>query len=225
MTAGAGFVTEEMNHMTSTGTNPPAGIGNIDQTKPKTKMKMNFNKEALIYMLVQGIGAIIILWLCLHLVGCKTTCIPERIEVHDTVIHTDSFYVDRVRDSIVYRDRKDSTYIYEKDSTSERQRGDTIYLTRWKVKYMYVYRERTDSVATAEKIDSTAVSNHQQTSTEQQVIVKTERYIPGFYRFTMWLFWIVVVLLVLWLVWWLADYIPVLKPYKQAIKTFLKIVH
>ena len=182
---------------------------------------MRFNKDALIYVMVQGLGAIIILWLCLHLVGCKTTCVPERIEVHDTVIHTDSFYVDRVRDSIVYRDRKDSTYIYEKDSTSERQRGDTIYLTRWKVKYMYVYRERTDSVATAEQIDSTAVSNHQQTSNREQVIVKTERYIPGFYRFTMWLFWIVVVLLLMKLAVWIMEKIPATAPYIAIIRKFI----
>ena len=159
--------------------------------------------------------------MCLLFSGCKTTCIPERIEVHDTVIHTDSFYVDRVRDSIVYRDHKDSTYIYEKDSTSERQRGDTIYLTRWKVKYMYVYRERTDSVATAEKIDSTAVSNHQQTSNREQVIVKTERYIPGFYRFTMWLFWIVVVLLLLKLAVWIMEKIPATAPYIAIIRKFI----
>lgn len=29
-------------------------------------------RDAIIYCLVQGIGAIFILWLCLHLVGCKS---------------------------------------------------------------------------------------------------------------------------------------------------------
>ena len=80
MTAGAGFVTGAVNLGTSTGTNPPAGIGNIDQTT-KTKMKMNFNKDAIVYCIVQGLGAAIILWLCLHLVGCKT--IQQQTAVHN----------------------------------------------------------------------------------------------------------------------------------------------
>ena len=29
-------------------------------------------RDAIIYCLVQGVGAIFILWLCLHLVGCKS---------------------------------------------------------------------------------------------------------------------------------------------------------
>ena len=29
-------------------------------------------RDAIIYCLVQGIGAVLIMWLCLHLVGCKT---------------------------------------------------------------------------------------------------------------------------------------------------------
>ena len=29
-------------------------------------------RDAIIYCLVQGIGAVLILWLCLHLVGCKS---------------------------------------------------------------------------------------------------------------------------------------------------------
>ena len=29
-------------------------------------------RDAIIYCLVQGIGAALIMWLCLHLVGCKS---------------------------------------------------------------------------------------------------------------------------------------------------------
>ena len=166
--------------------------------------------------------AMVIAGCCLS--SCSTTkCIPERVEVHDTVVHTDTTYIYRFHDSIVYRDRQDSTYLYEKDSTSEKQRGDTIYVTKWKVKYQYVYKASTDN--TNVKTENTDISKTEdkEKKAEKEVIVKTERYIPGFYKFTMWLFWIVVVVLVVWFVWWLADYIPVLKPYKQAIKGFLKI--
>ena len=35
-------------------------------------------RDAIIYCLVQGIGAILILWLCLTIVGCKSqTVIPQ----------------------------------------------------------------------------------------------------------------------------------------------------
>ena len=33
---------------------------------------MIMKRDAIIYCLVQGIGAVLILWLCLTLVGCKT---------------------------------------------------------------------------------------------------------------------------------------------------------
>ena len=96
MTAGAGFVTGEMNLGTSTGTNPPAGIGNIDQTtKTKMKMNFNFNKEAIVYCIVQGLGAVLILWLCLHLVGCKTVGnVSEKVNIRDSVVYN-------YRDSVV----------------------------------------------------------------------------------------------------------------------------
>ena len=42
---------------------------------------MRFNKDAIIYCMVQGIGALLILWLCLHLVGCKT--IQQQTAVHN----------------------------------------------------------------------------------------------------------------------------------------------
>ena len=169
--------------------------------------------------------ATLIVWamICLGLTGCNTTkCIPERVEVHDTLVRTDTQYVYRLEERIVYRDRKDSTHIYEKDSTSEKQRGDTIYITRWKVKYQYVYKATTDSAASKTEAADKSKTEQKQTQKQQEVIVKTERYIPGFYKFTMWLFWVVVVVLLIWFVWWLSDYVPVLKPYKQAIRLFFK---
>lgn len=169
------------------------------------------------------LSAIIWAIILLGFTSCSTTkCMPERVEVHDTLTRTDTQYVYRFEERIVYRDHKDSTHIYEKDSTSERQRGDTIYITRWKVKYQYVYKATTDSAAAKSEAVDKSKTEQKHTQTQQEDIVKTERYIPGFYKFTMWLFWIVVVVLVVWFVWWLADYIPVLKPYKQAIRLFFK---
>lgn len=170
------------------------------------------------------IAAIIWAIILLGSTSCSTTkCIPERVEVHDTIQRTDTQYIYRYEEKIVYRERKDSTHIYEKDSVNEKQRGDTIYITKWRVKYQYVYKATTDSAQNkAEAVDKTK-TEQKQTTTEKEVVVKTERYIPAFYKFTMWLFWIVVVVLVGWLLWWLADYIPALGTAKNWIRLILKI--
>lgn len=169
--------------------------------------------------------ATLIVWamICFGLTGCKTTkCIPERVEVHDTLTRTDTQYVYRFEEKIVYRDHKDSTHIYEKDSTSEKQRGDTIYITRWKVKYQYVYKATTDSAAAKSEAVDKSKTEQKQTQNKQETILKTERYVPGFYKFTMWFFWFVVFLFAGWLLWWLADYIPALGTAKNWIKLFFK---
>lgn len=86
------------------------------------KMNFNFNKEAVIYCLVQGIGALLILWLCLHLVGCKTTQ-P----------------LTQMRDSVRVEFRHDSVYIWQHDSIfRDRWRaGDTVFVTVEKFKTLY----------------------------------------------------------------------------------------
>ena len=42
-------------------------------------------RDAIIYCLVQGIGAVLIMWLCLFLVGCKTVQVSEKVNVRDSV--------------------------------------------------------------------------------------------------------------------------------------------
>ena len=166
----------------------------------------------------------VISFLLFGLSGCASQkCVPELIETHDTIVRVDSFISERVRDSIVYRDRQDSTYIYEKDSVSERQRGDTIYVTKWKVLYKYIYQSQTNSQQTSSNHTQASSSSDKEKATGQQTIVKTERYIPSFYKFTMWFFWIIVVLILLRVAWYVLDKIPATHPYIAAIKTLLRL--
>ena len=50
------------------------------------------------------------------------------------------------------------------------------------------------------------------------------RYVPDYYRYCTHGFWILFAILLILFIWWIADYIPVLKKYKFAIKAFIKIV-
>lgn len=111
MTAGAGFVTEEMNHMTSTGTNPPAGIGNIDQTT-KTKMKMTLEKGHIYFGAACLIAGIV---LCAGFRSCgkPTKPVPaEPVIIHDTICIRDTIKIaaktriisTTVRDTLIVRD-------------------------------------------------------------------------------------------------------------------------
>ena len=161
---------------------------------------MRFNKDAIIYCMVQGIGALLILWLCLHLVGCKT--IQQQTAVHN-------------RDSVRVEVRLDSIYIYEHDSIwrDRWRQGDTVFVTveKWKTRYRDKLREVHDTIAVV-KTDSVTT------------VVTVPRPRTGYDRFCSWFFWIVVVLLLLLGVWKVADYIPALAGYKKAIKVFLHII-
>ena len=178
--------------------------------------------NAIRYGVGGGILALL-LWVLFSMCGCKSQCVPELIETHDTIVRVDSFISERVRDSIVYRDRQDSTYIYEKDSVSERQRGDTIYVTKWKVLYKYIYQSQTNSQQTSSNHTQATSSSDKEKATGQQTIVRTERYIPSFYKFTMWFFWIIVVLILLRVAWYVLDKIPATHPYIAAIRTLLRL--
>lgn len=89
---------------------------------------------------------IIILFLVLLLSGCKTT---KYIEVP----------VDKVK--IEYRDRlkHDNIYIHDKDSIFIEHKGDTVFLNKYKLKYIYrnVYLRdtiaNTDTITKIQKVD------------------------------------------------------------------------
>ena len=111
MTAGAGFVTGAVNLGTSTGTNPPAGIGNIDQTT-KTKMKMTLEKGH-IYFGAACLIAGIVLGAGFRSCGKPTKPVPaEPVTIHDTICIRDTIKIaaktriisTTVRDTLIVRD-------------------------------------------------------------------------------------------------------------------------
>ena len=158
---------------------------------------MRFNKDAIIYCMVQGIGALLILWLCLHLVGCKT--IQQQTAVHN-------------RDSVRIEVRLDSIYIYEHDSIwrDRWRQGDTVFVTveKWKTRYRDKLREVHDTIAVV-KTDSVPYA----VEVIKQVPVRN-----GYTRFTSWFFWIIVVLVLARVAFWVCDKIPATKPYTSIIK-------
>ena len=127
---------------------------------------MRFNKDALIYCVVQGLGALLILWLCLHLVGCKT--IQQQTAVHN-------------RDSVRVEVRLDSIYIYEHDSIwrDRWRQGDTVFVTVEKFKTLYKDK-------LVEVHDTIAL-----TQTEQVAV----KYVPDYYKRVSAGFWVLLVIL------------------------------
>ena len=160
---------------------------------------MKFNWKALAYCAVQGIGIIIILWLCLHLVGCKT--IQQQTAVHNC-------------DSVRIEVRLDSIYIYEHDSIyrDRWRQGDTVFVQveKWRTRYRDKLREVHDTIAIV-KTDSVTT------------VVTVPRPRTGYDRFCSGFFWTVAVILLLLAAFWICDRIPATKPYTTAIKMFLRI--
>ena len=60
-------------------------------------------------------------------------CSP-RIVVHESV-----------RDSLIVRTKLDSVYLYEKDSIFIKQKGDTVWLERWSIRYKDKIVEKKDT--------------------------------------------------------------------------------
>ena len=180
MTAGAGFVTGAVNLGTSTGTNPPAGIGNIDQTT-KTKMKMNSDyiigddyqdpKHGCLAVIVAILCTVA---MCLLFSGCKTTQ-P----------------LTQTRDSVRVEFRHDSVYIWQHDSIfRDRWRaGDTVFVTVEKFKTLYKDK-------LVEVHDTISLTQ------QEQVAVK---YVPSYYKNTSTGFWILLAVLVVLVGWKLAK--------------------
>ena len=180
MTAGAGFVTGAVNLGTSTGTNPPAGIGNIDQTT-KTKMKMNSDyiigddyQDPKHGCLAVILAILCTVAMCLLFSGCKTT---------QSLTQT--------RDSVRVEFRHDSVYIWQHDSIfRDRWRaGDTVFVTVEKFKTLYKDK-------LVEVHDTISL-----TQTEQVAV----KYVPSYYKNTSTGFWILLAVLVVLVGWKLAK--------------------
>ena len=180
MTAGAGFVTGAVNLGTSTGTNPPAGITNIDQTT-KTKMKMNSDyiigddyQDPKHGCLAVILAILCTVAMCLLFSGCKTTQ-P----------------LTQTRESVRVEFRHDSVYIWQHDSIfRDRWRaGDTVYIQVEKFKTLYKDK-------LVEVHDTISL-----TQTEQVAV----KYVPSYYKNTSTGFWILLAVLVVLVGWKLAK--------------------
>lgn len=72
------------------------------------------------------------------------------------------------RDSIVYRNHIDSVLVYNHDSVIVKEKGDTVYVERWKTRYIDKIKIRTDTIFT------------ERVRTEREVV--KEKYVPPFYK-------------------------------------------
>lgn len=85
-----------------------------------------------------GVIAVLLIWLMLHLAGCKVQTIPTR---------TDSTRVEY---------RHDSIYLYERDSVfvDRYTKADTIFVEvrKWSIRYRDVVKEVRDTIVTKDVI-------------------------------------------------------------------------
>lgn len=89
------------------------------------------------------------------------------------------------RDSIRVEYQRDSIYAHDSIYIDRYKAGDTVYLTkeRWSIRYRDVLH--TDTMY----VDHNTIE------------VRTERYIPGFYRWSTWVCWIIIVCFILYVAW------------------------
>ena len=113
--------------------------------------------------------------LVLALVGCKTVA-PC---VPETI----------TRDSVRVEYKLDSVYLYERDSIFVHEKRDTVFVERWKTRYKDVLKIQHDTIL----------------DTRTEVQVQQVRYVPKYYRFCSWAFWIVVAVVLIRLAWLIAK--------------------
>lgn len=103
---------------------------------------------------------------------------------------TDQYHQkDSVR--VEYVTKLDSIYLYEKDSVWIKEKGDTIFVDKWHLRYKDKIVEVRDSIYIDRlQIDSISV--------EREIPV---RYVPTFYKGCTWAFWIILVLVLAWIAW------------------------
>ena len=243
MTAGAGFVTGAVNLGTSTGTNPPAGIGNIDQTN-KTKMKMNSDyiigddyqdpKHGCLAVIVAILCTVA---MCLLFSGCKTVgTVSEKVNIRDSVVYNyrDSVaihWIDSIRYVGQHTVKDDSTNLVisfgNGGGTYNAKTGEATNVTA--VQQTDTHHEQRDSTAFwrsqyRDELAKTDSLTQQVSDYQYRLDEERKRARSGYDRFCSWFFWIVVVLLLAVGGFWICDKIPACKPYTTAIKMFFKII-
>ena len=108
-------------------------------------------------------------------VSCSSTRLMPVVQSNDTLHFTQK---SASRDTIYLRD---SVYV------SERQRGDTVYLTRVEYRDRWRTRVERDTVVDVQ--------------VEKEVVqLPPERYVPKFYKWTAAIFWTGIALLILYLI-------------------------
>lgn len=190
-------------------------------------------RDAIIYCLVQGIGAALIMWLCLTLVGCKTVQVSEKVNVRDSMAIR---YQDSTRWNI-----RDSLHIIEHHVTVKDSTGLTIQFGQGGGTYNAKTGEATNVAGVHqtdthhEQRDSTAhyrnlaadyahtadsIANRYNTlQTEYEKVSKQTR--TSYDRFCSWWFWITAILLLLKLAAWIMERIPVTAPYILIARKFV----
>ena len=96
--------------------------------------------------------------------------------------------IEHVRhDSIVERWHRDTLIIHTKDSSSTKQKGDTVFVERWHYDYIYVSKKDSASSDTNDSSD----------------IVQTEtiKVVPDYYRYCTWAAWILLGIMLLYIAW------------------------
>ena len=198
---------------------------------------MRFNKDAIIYCMVQGIGALLILWLCLHLVGCKTVgTVSENVNIRDSVVYNyrDSFaihWIDSIRFVGQHTVRDDSTNLVisfgNGGGTYNAKTGEATNVTA--VQQTDTHHEQRDSTAFyrsqyRDEVAKTDSLTQQVSDYQYRLDEERKKARSGYDRFCSWWFWITAVVLLAVVAFWVCDKIPACKPYTSIIKAFLRIL-
>ena len=96
-------------------------------------------------------------------------------------------YVDRVQEVIRVDTQVQHDSVYVRDSIYVENKGDTIYLTKWKDKYLYKYIYNTDSIV---RVDSIPYPVY----VKEEVVRNS-----GFAKFCITVFWTIIGSCLLWI--------------------------
>lgn len=111
------------------------------------------------------------LFIVVSIYGCKAT---ESVRIE-------------YKDSIIYRNHIDSVMIYDRDSVIVKQQGDTVYVEKWRTKYIDKINIRTDTAY----ID--------RVRTEKQII--KEKYVPAFYKWCLFITILLISVVIIYSIW------------------------
>lgn len=126
--------------------------------------------------MISMVGVLICLMLIVLASGCKT--VKTVVEYREMQVHDTITQVDSV-----WQDRVHVEYM----------KGDTVVLRDSVYKYVY---KTLDKVVEVTKVDSVPYP------VEVEVPV---RYVPGYYHFTSWAFWIAIVILIMFIFVWFVK--------------------